>query len=368
MLLRILVMSVYSLLHTMYKTSHDKFINDYLEFLLDMRWLAQGTIDARRIHLTSFFEFNKTIQLADISISDIRDYLNFLKDRDRWFHSRHSHAWKGKLSLLTIQWYMSTVRHFYKRSNAMEYTKWIHPSLIQSPKVQRRKIQALSDEDLTKILHAPLIMEERKDVMYRNFLLILVWYLLWLRIGEALSLTFDDVLNPNQLVTIQWKWRHERCLHIPDIVQAVALEYQKMRWGSVFVNRKNKRYWPDYVYTKTVIDQQPDLIFTCLDRVNYGKPLKRQSTSNFFRVYEKYMKISERITYHRLRHTFGKHLLNNKVNIYTLQQLLWHQTILATQHYVTANEDTIKHAQSTLLPKIQLTGSINGELLKRLEL
>lgn len=56
----------------------------------------------------------------------------------------------------------------------MGLTSGIHHSLIQSPKVQRKKIQALSDEDLHKIIKAPLIVEERQDIMFRNFLLILV--------------------------------------------------------------------------------------------------------------------------------------------------------------------------------------------------
>ena len=359
-------MSVYSLLHTMYH-NHQKFINEYLEFLLDMRWLAQGTITTRRNHLDSFFKFNDKKALKNISITDILNYLNFLKERDRGNHSRHYHTWKWKLSLLTIQNYMSTVRHFYKRSNAMKYTHWIDPSLIQSPKVQRRKIKALSDEDLHKIIQAPIMFEERQDIMFRNLLLILVWYLLWLRIGEALVLTFEEILNPSQLITIQWKGRHERVLHIPDIIQSIALEFQKMRGGHVLVQRKNKRFWPDYIYNRRVLDKQPNLIFTCLDRVNYGSPLKRQTTSIFFRAYEKYMNISERITYHRLRHTFWKHLLNNDVNIYTLQQLLWHQTILATQHYVSSNEISIKKAQNTLLPKIEFPHWLNVELLKKLE-
>ena len=53
-----------------------------------------------------------------------------------------------------------------------------------------------------------------------------------------------------------------------------------------------------------VLDKHPDLVFTCLDWANYGSPLKRPTTSAFFRVYEERMNISERITYHRLRHTF----------------------------------------------------------------
>jgi len=54
----------------------------------------------------------------------------------------------------------------------------IIPQLIQSPKVSRKKINALSDKELELILKAPLEIEERKDIMYRNFLLILVGYLL----------------------------------------------------------------------------------------------------------------------------------------------------------------------------------------------
>jgi len=56
----------------------------------------------------------------------------------------------------------------------MGYETVIIPQLIQSPKVSRKKINALSDKELELILKAPLEVEERKDIMYRNFLLILV--------------------------------------------------------------------------------------------------------------------------------------------------------------------------------------------------
>lgn len=60
----------------------------------------------------------------------------------------------------------------------MGYETVVIPQLIQSPKVSRKKINALSDKELELILKAPLEVEERKDIMYRNFLLILVGYLL----------------------------------------------------------------------------------------------------------------------------------------------------------------------------------------------
>ena len=79
---------------------------------------------------------------------------------------------------MTVQNYVSTLRHFYKWCKSMGHETVIIPQLIQSPKVSRKKINALSDKELKLILKAPLEVEERKDIMYRNFLLILVGYLL----------------------------------------------------------------------------------------------------------------------------------------------------------------------------------------------
>jgi len=365
--LLVLVCLVYLLIpKTMYE-SNMMLAGEYLSFLLDMRWLTEWTIDVRNKHLRTFFEFIGNKKFKKITLKDIRDYVLFLKSKKRGSHSRYHHEWKWTLSLMTVQNYISTLRHFYKRSTSMWYQSIIIPELIQSPKVSRKKINALSDNELELILRAPIEVEERKDIMYRNFLLILVGYLLWLRIWEALSLNFDQVLDPSQILTIIGKWRKERRLFVPKIIQTVAKEYQKIRGWFILVKRKNKKYWPDYVYTRSVEDKNPNLIFTCLDRVKYGEPLKRPSTSAFFRRYEKAMWLEKRITFHRLRHTFWRHLLNNNVDLYTLQHLLGHETILATQYYVEPDDKKIINAQLGLLPKVEVSPSMNMRILQALQ-
>jgi len=300
-------------------------------------------------------------------MNDIRDYVMFLKAKKRGSHSRYHHTWKGAISLMTVQNYISTLRHFYKWYKSMGLETVIIPQLIQSPKVSRKKINALSDKELELILKAPLEIEERKDIMYRNFLLILVGYLLWLRINEALSLTFLQILDTSQILTIKGKGGKERRLFIPELVQQVAREFQKLRGWHIQVKRKNKRYWPKYIYTRTVQDKNPELIFTCLDWANYGQQLKRPSTSIFFRRYEKAMWLTKRITFHRLRHTFGRHLLNNNVDLYTLQHLLWHETILATQYYVEPDDLKIIQAQTSLIPKVEVSPKMNVRIMQALQ-
>ena len=39
---------------------------------------------------------------------------------------------------------------------------------------------------------------------------------------------------------------------------------------------------------------------------------------------------------HGLRHTFATELANSDVNVYTLMKLLWHESMVTSQRYVTA--------------------------------
>jgi integrase len=69
--------------------------------------------------------------------------------------------------------------------------------------VRPPKVDTLPEEVINQIVKLPAkLHKQRKDFMYRDTLLILVGTLMGLRIHEAISLTYDDLLSPSGYVNI----------------------------------------------------------------------------------------------------------------------------------------------------------------------
>ena len=58
--------------------------------------------------------------------------------------------------------------------------------------------------------------------------------------------------------------------------------------------------------------------------------------------------IGRRVTLHSLRHAFTTHLLEDGVNLYSLQQLLGHESLETTRRYTQDRTDRIRATPSPL--------------------
>ena len=183
---------------------------------------------------------------------------------------------------------MSTIRHFFKWAQSMGYTNKIMPSLIQSPKATRTKINPLSDYELQAILTAPALFEYNEIAKLRNLLLFQVGYYLGLRISEALAVTFKELLNTSQNILITGKGRKQRTLYIPNIVQETAYKYQRLRESLDTVElRITHTVKKSHFRRCECVDPNPHLPFISLQPSTYGNPLRKASVSPIFRKYEK---------------------------------------------------------------------------------
>jgi len=55
------------------------------------------------------------------------------------------------------------------------------------------------------------------------------------------------------------------------------------------------------------------------------------------------------------------------VDLYTLQHLLGHETILATQYYVEPDDKKIIQAQTCLTPKVEVSQNVNARIMQALK-
>ena len=79
----------------------------------------------------------------------------------------------------------------------------------------------------------------------------------------------------------------------------------------------------------------------------YGKRFSIDSLTNYYRV-----KVARKVGIdsfiHKLRHTYASHLVQNRVDLYTVSKLLGHKNILTTQIYAHLIPDTLQEAVNRL--------------------
>lgn len=179
-----------------------------------------------------------------------------------------------------------------------------HVSLTKRP----QKIPRLLSVDESLVLLKMLDRESKENLPEAALTqaLVLLLYGAGLRVSEACRLRWRDLHKPTRSLTILGKGGKERLVVAPQSVFAVL---EKME-------AKNP-----YVLGEKPLDPRKayELVRRAGRRAGFLKPLNP----------------------HALRHSYATHLLTSGANLRTLQELLGHATLQATEKYLHLNVDEL---------------------------
>ena len=83
----------------------------------------------------------------------------------------------------------------------------------------------------------------------------------------------------------------------------------------------------------------------------YGKRLTRQGLWKILREYGEKSGIKHKLTPNTLRNSFAVHMLQNGADLKSLQELMGHEDIMATQVYLAATKNHIKDVYDKTHPR-----------------
>lgn len=290
---------------------------DFIDYLRDVKKMSQNTIEAYRRDIDAYSRFlsqrGKTLENA--TNTDVVAYLMDLKA-------------DGK-SRSTVNRKLASLRIFYKYLLGAKRIYEDPTEEIKSPKIARKDIDYLSYEEVIKLLEEPDNSVKGK----RDKALFEVLYATGVRVSEIIEMKLKDVNL--RMGFVSCSGTHGRARIVPMGVPArEALEEYIQHSRNIMLKDSD----PD----------DPDgMLF-----VNYlGEPMTRQGFWKILKQYADKAGIEEKLTPQTLRNSFAMHMVQNGIDIKSLQELMGHEDISATQVYFGETKNRIKDVYDRCHPR-----------------
>lgn len=340
---------------TDYRTDAPPILRDFLVYHETIQGHSRRTVDEYFLDLRNFFRFLKLDKgrvarntpldqisiddvdlelVSSVTLSDVYSYMNYLS-RDRIVHPNSPDAHSG-LSAPARARKVAAIRSFYKY-------------LTNKAKlISENPVQDLDSPHLKKSLPRYLDLEESVSLLdhvdganqARDYCILTLFLNCGLRISELVGLNVTDVRG-NQL-RVLGKGNKERMLFLNEACQNALEDWLTERsmltlvdQNALFVTLQNRRRISRAAVHKLV---KKHLAAAGLDSTQYSA--------------------------HKLRHTAATLMLQNGVDVRTLQEVLGHDHLNTTQIYTHVDNDDLRTAaRANPLGKVKKRGKLeeNGE-------
>lgn len=261
---------------------------------LDKKKLSLNTLDAYKRDIDKFSEFVtlRGEEIESVEIITIRAYVEQLK--------------KDGIANSTIARNIISIRNFYKYLIKNEIIKYDPTLKYDMPKIKRKIPDILTVEEIDKLLNAP-DLSINKGI--RDKAMLEVMYACGMKVTELLNLKIFDINIHLKYVVCRGTKNKERIIPVGTYAVNCLKEYLTVR-------DEINIYKLDYLFLNLK-----------------GMSMTRQGFWKMVKGYAEESKIVKKIDPYTLRHSFAVHLLQNGADIKTVQELLGHTGLAATQIY-----------------------------------
>lgn len=289
-------------------------INNYLDHLKFERNYSDYTINNYKNDILEFFEYLKSqnIDYKNLEYSDLRFYLMYLKDEKTDSNS-------------SIDRKLSSLRGFYKYlvSNGIVNNNFF--LLVNGLKKEKKLPRYFEYNELEELFKVPDI---RTPLGQRDRAILELLYATGIRVGELINIKHSDINFSERQIIILGKGNKERIVTFGDYCD------------------EELRLYLDDGYRKLNINSLEYIFLN-----NNGEKITERGIRYILDKLIKKTSINKRISPHMLRHSFATHLLNEGCDLLTVQKLLGHESISATQVYTHVSIDRLKDVYFNSFPR-----------------
>ena len=317
-----------------YRSEAPPVLRDFLSYHETIKGHSRATVDEYFLDLRNFFRYliierglvPRSTELDDISIqdvdlkliasvtlNDVYDYMAFLS-RDKVKNER-SHEPEYGLMASSRARKIATIRSFYKYLT------------VKTKQLDVNPVEGLDTPKTTKSLPRYLTLDESRHLLdavdgvnrERDYCIICLFLNCGLRISEIVGLNIGDVRGDS--LRVLGKGNKERIVYLNDACQAAIEAYKPVRSqmvgssvSALFVSNRRQRMGREAVHAMV----KKTLLKAGLDPDKYSS--------------------------HKLRHTAATLMLQNGVDVRTLQEVLGHEHLNTTQIYTHVDNSELRVA------------------------
>lgn len=290
-------------------------IKDYELYLKKEKRVSDNTVSAylKDIQQYIFFleKYHKLTKSKQIEKKHLDNYLANIRKK----FSDSSYARK-----------LTAIKSFYKFLDLEQEIEVDFAKDIEAPKQNKPLPQVLSVEEVTKLFEE---IDLNTDLGLRNLALLELIYGSGLRVSELLDIKLSDLHINESYINVVGKGDKERMVPISQMAVSAIKKY---------ILKARERLLKD--------KDSPYLFIN-----NMGNQLSRQGFFKLLKVLSTQANLEIDISPHTLRHSFATHLLENGMDLRTLQVLLGHEDISTTQIYTHINNKRLNDVYSSTHPR-----------------
>lgn len=301
----------------MLKKETEKTIHNYLDYLKYQKNYSDYTIENYHRDILEFFDYldREVLDYKSVVYSDLRFFLMYLKDEK-----------KDKNS--SIDRKLSSLRGFYQYlANEGVVSNNVF-SLLNGPKKEKKLPRYFEYNELESLFEA---CDLSNALGQRDRLILEMLYATGVRVGELVSIKVSDINFSSRTILILGKGNKERIVPYGDYCEEILKLYLKD--GYLSLNNQNSPY---------------------LFLNARGGRLTERGVRYLLEEIIKKTSVQKNISPHMIRHSFATHLLNQGCDLMTVQKLLGHESIKATQIYTHVTTDRLRSVYQNSFPRARI--------------
>ena len=294
--------------------SMDYDIDSFIEYLSVERNYSEYTCVNYRDDIVKFKNFitSETItSFKDVDYQLIRNYLNFLYNK--------------KEATKSITRNISALRSFFKYLIREDKIKSNPMTLVYNPKQEKRLPHYLTSKELDTLLS----VTSTSDLFdIRDNMIIELLYSTGIRVGEAVKIKLSDIDFNDESIKVLGKGNKERIVYFGGPCKDKIKRYLPIR--EQLLKDKNNPY--------LLINKRGNQICDRGIRTIFENIIKKNNLKICFSP-------------HTLRHTYATDMLNDGMDVRSVQELLGHADISTTGIYTHVSNEHLRKVYLSCHPR-----------------
>ncbi len=291
-----------------------KELEEYKDYLEYQKNYSLYTVENYCSDIEQFLDYIKAenIDFKRVEYSDLRFYLMYLKDEKCENNS-------------SIDRKLSALRGFYKflaNEGVIQNNVF---SLMSGLKKEKKLPRYFEYNELEELFN---VSDLKTPLGQRDRLILEMLYGTGVRVGELVAIKVSDIDLGSRTILILGKGNKERRVTYGEYCDEILKLY--LSDGYQRLNIKNTSY---------------------LFLNNRGEAITERGVRYVLDQIIKNTSLNKSISPHVLRHSFATHLLNEGCDLLTVQKLLGHESISATQIYTHVTTDRLKEVYYNSFPR-----------------